>query len=652
MNKKLVFYLLFMFLPMILASLGSCEFSFDGAIVIDRYDADITLDQNGDMSVVETWDMDYPSADYWVRFRDFAYGKYADGYPLFIDFSNVADFDEGAASVRVIKDGVDITDDVRIGTSWDYDYDEQGYLVECYPSRDSCESIFTEMDDHALSEGKVTFIYEYRIIGAVTEYSDISELNWRLFEYAEGKIKEATVSVHLPASIHGVEDIYVWGHSAAAGSIDVVSAQQIDMTLENVGTKDYIEFRILAPKDLFPNVDYINQVFSTEMNLASLIAYEAELARLNNLRITIAQILLFAAVASVVAMGFITVYVYRKYDKEYEPRFQAEYYRDLPGEESPAEVSYLYYMRKINDEDATATLLDMIRRKYVTIDYTGQDMIDEDADFRLNLVPGTNRSGLLPHEQQILHWFFDVIGGGSSVSTKQIEAYGKQIRNAERFQAEAKQFVRLAKQAGEKHDYFEKSLAANKTKAYSYALVPGSVLAASLVLGALLSMDNTLAAIVTGIVTVAYLIYVATIQKRSVNGNESFVKWRAFRNFLVGFGNMKDYPMPGVTVWEHYLVYATSLKCADKVMDQLRVKLPLDDAAVAQSTFMGVGYRNRGFYYGYALGRFQRSITTARTNVTQTIVAYNTQKAGGSGRGGGFGGGSSFGGGGGGGRSR
>ncbi|MCK7492310.1 MAG: hypothetical protein MZW92_12450 [Comamonadaceae bacterium] len=77
-----------------------------------------------------------------------------------------------------------------------------------------------------------------------------------------------------------------------------------------------------------------------------------------------------------------------------------------------------------------------------------------------------------------------------------------------------------------------------------------------------------------------------------------------------------------------------------------------DDAAASQSTFMGVGYRNRGFYYGYALGRFQRSITTARTNVTQTIVAYNTQKAGGSGHGGGFGGGSSFGGGGGGGRSR
>ncbi|HAQ55933.1 MAG TPA: hypothetical protein DCR44_00775 [Acholeplasmatales bacterium] len=652
MTKKLIFYVMFLFFPILIAAVGSSGLSFGSNIVIDRYDADITLDQNGDMSIVETWDMDYPSAEYWVRFRDFGYGKYADGYPLYMDFSNVATFDESSASVRVFKDGVDITDDVRVGFSWDYDVDEQGFFVECYPSRSYCESIFTEMDDHALSEGKVTFVYEYKIIGAITEYTDISELNWRLFEYAEGKIKEASVTVHLPANAHAIDDIYVWGHSGAAGSIDIVSAQQIDMSLSNIGTKDYIEFRILAPRDLFPNVDLINKVYSAEMNLASLIAYEAELAEYNNLRITIAQILLYVAIASVVAMGFVTVYVYRKYDKEYEPRFQAEFYRDLPGEESPAEVSYLYYMRKINDEDVTATLLDLIRRKFVTIDYTGQDMIDADADFRLIRVDAADRSTLRPHEQQIMHWFFDVIGAGSSVSTKQIENYGKQIRNAERFQSEAKQFVRLAKQAGAEHDYFEKSLAANKTKAYSFALIPGSVLAASLLTGAFLSMDNTLAAIVTGIVTIGYLAYVATIQKRSVNGNESFVKWRAFRNFLVGFGNMKDYPMPGVTVWEHYLVYATSLKCADKVMDQLRIKLPLDDAAVSQSTFMGVGYRTRGFYYGYALGRFQRSITTARTNVTQTIVAYNAQKAGGSGHGGGFGGGSSFGGGGGGGRSR
>jgi uncharacterized membrane protein len=115
---------------------------------------------------------------------------------------------------------------------------------------------------------------------------------------------------------------------------------------------------------------------------------------------------------------------------------------------------------------------------------------------------------------------------------------------------------------------------------------------------------------------------------------------------------MKDYPIPGVAVWEHYLVYATSLKVADKVMDQLKVKLPTEDLESSDSTYLGMGYRARGFYFGYFLGRFQGSLSTARTNSIQTITAYNAARAGRSGHGGGFGGGSSFGGGGGGGRSR
>ena len=324
----MIIWLLFMFLPMLVAALGSADLSFS-SIVVDSYDAVVTIDENGDMSVVETWNIDYPSADYWVRFRDIGYDKYPDGYPLTMSYANVAAFDGASASVRVLKDGVDITDAVRAGYSWEYDYDEQGYLVDCYPSRSYCESIFTEMDDHAQSLGLVTFVYEYRILGAVTEYSDISELNWRLFEYAEGKIKDVTIEVNLPANAHAKDDILVWGHSPASGTIAVESSSRIAMTLEDVGKDEFVEFRILAPRDLFPNVDAINTVIDPSMNLASLVDYEEQLAAETNLRITVAQIVLYAAIASAAAMGLLTLYVYRRYDKEYVPKFQHELYREV-----------------------------------------------------------------------------------------------------------------------------------------------------------------------------------------------------------------------------------------------------------------------------------------------------------------------------------
>ena len=59
--------------------------------------------------------------------------------------------------------------------------------------------------------------------------------------------------------------------------------------------------------------------------------------------------------------------------------------------------------------------------------------------------------------------------------------------------------------------------------------------------------------------------YLSTIIKRTKEANEEYVKWMAFKNFLQDFGNMQDYPIPALTIWEHYLVYATSFGIAELV---------------------------------------------------------------------------------------
>jgi uncharacterized membrane protein len=423
--------------------------------------------------------------------------------------------------------------------------------------------------------------------------------------------------------------------------------------MEKIKTSEYIEFRVLAPTDLFPAVDTKNKVINAAINKAVIMDYEADLVEQTNLRITIAQIVLYSSLGVAVLMGFITAYVYKKYDKEYIASFTGDYYRELPAETTPAEMSYLYYMKKINDEDLTATLLDLIRKKYIILDYSGQDLTSKDADFKLQLAEDMPQTDLLPHERHVINWFFNHIGDGKNVSTEQIEKYGKKgITYAQKFEQDATNFVRMAKQAGEKHDYFEKASASGRKVAFSFVSIPAIMFFLALVTAGIFTLDNTLAIIVSAAVAISYLIYVSTIKRRTVAGNEEFTKWKAFRNFLINFGNMKDYPIPGVVVWEHYLVYATSLKCADKVMEQLKVRLPQTDLDNSEGTFMRAGYRSHGFYYGYAFGHFTRSISTARVNSRQTIAAYNQSRAGGSGRGGGFGGGSSFGGGGGGGRSR
>ncbi|MDD3842470.1 MAG: DUF2207 domain-containing protein [Candidatus Izemoplasmatales bacterium] len=634
-------------------SLESCSSeSFFASVAIERYDADITIDESGDMTVIETWDMNYYE-EMSVRFRDVEFKKYGDGYTLSIKPQNTASFDETVANIQVFKNDQDITSNITVGYSFENDLDEYGNYITCDPISDTCESMFADVTLAGGLDGQVTFVSTYKIIGAITEYSDISELNWRLFEYMEGTIKNSTVTVNLPVNSHPVDDVLAWGHGLSKGTISIPTNDKIVMNMEDITTDEFIEFRILAPTDLFPNVDVRNIFIDDEMNKATLVAYEAELAAETNLRITIAEIIFYASIGMTALMVIITLFVYKKYDKEYLATFTGDYYRELPSDSTPAEMSYLYYMKKTNDEDLTATLLDLIRKKYITIDYSGQDLTSDAADFQLQLNQEADLSKLLDHEKHVITWFFNSIGGDGKVSTKQIEAWGKKdYAAATIFEQNAKKFVRLVRSAGEKHNYFENAFASGVKKAYLFAFIPGAMIISALITQGLYILNNTLAIIISAAVLISYLIYVSTIKRRTVAGNEEFVKWKAFRNFLENFGNMKDYPIPGVAVWEHYLVYATSLKCASKVMSQLKIRLPETDLDDNDATFMRSGYRGRGFYYGYAFGYFSRSISIARTNARQTIVAYNQSRAGGFGKGGGFGGGSSFGGGGGGGRSR
>lgn len=636
---------------LIVAFFGVIAFFDQSGIKIHEYDAVITIDNEGDMHVSETWEMEYLEA-LSVRFRDIKFDKYPAGYPLTKSYQNVATFDDSSVSVRVWKNGQEITDDVEIGYSFNGDIDEQGNYISCYPYSSSCESLFVNFGPGQMV-GDITFQYDYTINGAVTEYSDISELNWVLFDYMEADIDEAHVLVNLPTNAYTTEELYVWGHGLSDGTIEIIDNNTIEMTINKIKAEEMLEFRILSPTTLYPNIRLLNQFIHPDMNLEVIASYEENLTIETNRRITIAQIIYYSSIAMLFGMAFIIYYVYKKYDKEYTPEFQGEYFRELPSDETPAEMSYLYYMKKTNDEDFTATLLDLIRRKYISLDYNPNELTTSNPDFTFELVKDKDQSELLEHEKFLIDWIFRKIGDGNRVSIAKIEGFGKgNVTKAEQFQASARQFVRSIKRVADKRPYFESGVSESKSKAMSFILIPILMLIISFWTQSAYTLNNIVAIVISIVVIAVYGTYVSTIQKRSRFGNELYAKWKAFRNFLLDFSNMKDYPIPGIIVWEHYLVYATSLKIADKVMEQLKVKLPQIANDEGEGTFLNTRYRSRDFFWGYALGRFNRSFSTAKANSFQTIAAHNAAKISSGGRGGGFGGGSSFGGGGGGGRSR
>ncbi len=625
-------------------------------IDVNRYDSIITLDDQGNMHVSETWDMNY-SGEYRVRFRDIVYRKFPDNYNFSKSHINTASFDTENVSVRISKDGIDITDMVDIGYSFANDYDELGQLVRCEPNQSYCESIFIDTGYRGALYGDIIFEYEYTILGAVSEYSDISELNWVLLEYAESTIKAGTVTINLPANTYSTEDLYVFGHGLSDGNLEIVDNDTIEINFSKMKEREYLEFRLLMPKDLYPNIDDNNVFIDDGINKTLILEYEADLANYSNLGIVLTQIFLGLAVIITIFLLYMLNRNNKKYFSPHETVFKGDYLRELPDNLTPAEMSYVYYLGKNNDEDITATLLDLIRRKIIKIDYEGRELTSRNADFALTLDETYNIEDLLPHEKHLIDWFFRTIGDGVHVSTKEIENYGKNdLSKAKSFQGNASRFKTHVKSANKDIRLTDPKLGYYKQKSLKLLTVPIMTIIAialfSFIYKAIttIGLSNTYSFVLLGIISVIYLLYFSVFKtKRSKESMETFVRWDAFKKFLVDFGNFDDYPMPGVIVWEHYLVYAVSLKCADKVMEQLRVKLPMDEETARKSTYLGLGYGRRNFYYGAGLLSMNQTLRSARMNAARKISQASSSSGG---RGGGFGGGSSFGGGGGGGRSR
>ena len=492
----------------------------------------------------------------------------------------------------------------------------------------------------------MVFEYTYTINGAVTGYDDISELNWVLFAGVEATVKKAQVKINLYNNTN-LDALRVWGHGLSQGNIDITSLKEINISARNIKTTEELEFRILMDNTTVANIANDNVIVGAMQE--KIINYESKLARETNIKNIIAKTINLLTIILIIVMVYITYKVYKKYDKEYVPEFSGVYYRELPYDYTPAEMSYLYYFGKTNDEDVTATLLDLVRKGYLELEVTPSVTNRKRNDMTIHLKQDKPLTKLLPHEEHIIQWFIKDIGDGSKVTIDQIEKYGKKsYAEATKFTNRGSQFKRKVKTEAEKHDFFENAAEKAKNKAQIYVLLPIAFAIICLLIVPMLDVDASVNGFISLAIMVAYLVYLYSIKRRSKEGNEQFAKWKAFKRFLEEFSMMKDYPMPSVVVWEHYLVYATSLKIADKVMAQLRVKLPEMDTE--EGTFLSNRYVYPGFYYGYMVNRINRSVSIAKNNVVSTIARHNTSS--GSGHGGGFSGGSSFGGGGGGARSR
>lgn len=425
-----------------------------------------------------------------------------------------------------------------------------------------------------------TFDVSYRVLNAVKIHNDVAEL-YRKFVGDANKqpVGEVLVNLKLPAGAEKYEqgkDIRIWGHGPLDGQVNFRGVNAITWQVNDLPAHKFVEGRVVMPTSLF--LDAASDAHTGRTALPAILAEEANWAQEANRKRWLARLEIAGAFAILTGAAGTLFVLWQKYGRSYAAGFDGAYYRERPADYSPAELSILWNYRKIKAQDLTATILDLARRRFLRIEEAEAQVQNlwgskQVKTYRLTFLPPPDPAScrkpeeavLQPHEQVLLDYLVNTIGGGRNyIYLNDIEKYAKGNRRGF-YDFWRKWTAGLADQ-GEEREFFDHS-----GNMPLFTIIGGLILfsagAAVVKVKAVLGIALLGAGALIGVIPRLF-------KRRSVTGQEDYVRWQAFRRFLLDFSQLQKHEIPSLAIWEHYLVYAVTLGVAREVIKQLALVFP------------------------------------------------------------------------------
>lgn len=506
-----------------------------------------------------------------------------------------------------------------------------------YERRSESNTLFLKIFSLTQNERRAILI-TYRLKDVAVMHQDVAEVYWNFIgERWEEPLNDVEINIHLPRAS---EELRVFAHGPLGGVSEIVSDSQVRLSVDRMSAGVPLDGRVVFTKDV---LDSCEKTTAFEA-LPEILRIEEERADGANSRRGIAQVLHYLVLAltliGLAGMVWAGIHIYFKYYKPKTPTFRGKYYRELPAEYSPAVMTYNLHNEEIYPRDLTASILDMIRKKVFILDIQSIEkkriLLGSKTEEEYLITDNSKnlQRPLTSYEEFIRHWLIEKIGDGRSTSFNSIEAYSKDKETGKEFYRDYGLWMNMVQQEAQGYAFFD-------DKAYDGVALGVLLSLVSMGVGVLAIFMGIMIGIANIPVGIGLLIYSLRIKKRSKQGYEDYVKWKAFSRFLIDFSKLDDAVVPSIAVWEHYLVYAVSLGIADKVIETMQTELKPSSFENLQGTFL------RGIYVygGFAAIRNLNSSFSIMTN--NALESAISQKSSGSGLGGGFsmGGGSGGGGG-------
>ena len=490
-----------------------------------------------------------------------------------------------------------------------------------------------------------TFKFVYKLSEAITVYDDVAQFNRKMVgkEWQQG-INYITAKVIIPVSAsYDNSNILVFGHGPLTGEVDK-EGNTVVYKLNNYYPGDFLEAHILMEPEIFSEYDkskIIHKDMKQELlDMEAKLADEANAERDKAIRqqeminkVFEKPGLIFGVLSSI--WGALMYYIHVIFKRKNKVKNSVgKYLRELPDNSSPALVGG-FMTNSINDNEILATIVDLVRRKVLTL---------ENSDKNSIIILTGSTENLSAQEKAIVDIYINDFGDGKSLDLKSFGFFQKvPMSTAKKFE---KWKTIIQSEMNRKDLVFEGFKGMGKN--LFYTSLGGIILGIKFFKNILeKAMESKMFLI---IVIMGFILLISLTKARYPRKElaEAKDKWQAFKNFLSDYSQLEEAKISSVHLWEQYFVYAIALEVSEKVVEAY--KKALDMGVIDQ----GVNKFRTSPIFNPMFSRSFSNLNgmVSRTNSGASSAIASSRRSSSSGGGGGFsshssGGGGSRGGGGG-----
>ena len=588
--KKIVFAILIFLIPIFIKA----DYS------IKDYYIDITILDNGDVNITEAFSIDgvYNGIERIIGYKNNYEGYYGSRFSSVEDIS-LYDFDDIVLNeIRSIDFSYDFNQLLNNSNIFNKVNNANKGEYGIYTIAKNDDSYYYKI--YNPSKINKDFYINYTLENAVIVHDDIAELAINNLKKQDEIIENMEISIHIP---NNEKILKIWFHGENKIDNEIIDNKTIIIKTNNLDTNNF-DFRVIFDKNSILKVNKKSNdfVLSKIIDLESKLNIEEDaeekdeqfkdmvynsvlkvekthekndfveannlvkelkdeelktqlLIRLMNVQSKVERKYVFNKVINTSIMGItligllvILYQIYKKYFYGYNYE-KIKYYYDIPNNYSPVTIAYLM-RRKINYNDITASILNLIDKKIISFEQTNNK-----KDYKFIKLNTTNLDNL---DERLLKFIFD---DNDEITISKLQKKSK---------IEYKNFLRqysnwLNSIIDESNKFYEDLLFV-KLFGISYSIV-GIVLSALL-----LDKSTYFSPIITIIICLLSMLYFIIFYKRTKLGVELYFQFSALKRFMIDFNNIDKSEITHKKLC-NYFIYSIILGCSDKLVKNIKLRI-------------------------------------------------------------------------------